>query len=301
MKGFNDLMKKSPLDFMKNIIRKKYPKLADQDFEIKQVMVDCPGCGEGNIPQYQIKRKQDSDFKDVPLGSGESICVKCEDKRLANEAVTAHKRLKAEKEMSQFWIIPPELEKETLATYKPEDAAQAEVFQTAVNYLKDFKGGDQYNILFRGSYGGGKSHLLKGIAEGIKKMTKTDQDGDEVPMTVGFLTLDNLLDIIKGTFGRREGQTEHDILKAVIKLDFLVIDDLGTESGEWAGKKLFEIVNSRLGKATAYSSNYMDLNGPNGLESRYPDNGGKIVSRLRSNTKIVDLITEDMRNKKQRG
>jgi DNA replication protein DnaC len=297
MKPIGDVMKKTSTDFMKTVIRKKYPNLANTEFELDQRLGQCPGCKQTTIPEFWIKRENDDDFRKVPMGSTD-CCVKCEDRQMAKEAVTAHKRLKQEKVTSQFWIVPPELNKEGLATYKPEDPEQIEAMKMAVQYLKDFKSGERYNLFFRGSYGGGKSHLLKGIADAVKGMTKTDPDGDEIPLTVGFFTMDNLLDIVKGTFGRREGQTENEIINHVIGLDFLVIDDLGTESGEWAGKQLFKIINGRIGKPTAFSTNFMDMGE---LSKRFDVNGGKIVSRLHSNTKIIDLITKDMRIEKMRG
>lgn len=217
---------------------------------------------------------------------------------MAREAIEAHKRTKSDRATSQFWIVPPELEHETLMTYKPEDQIQADALEVALKYYKDFNAGDYYNLVFRGTYGGGKSHLLKGIADMIKKMTKKDKNGDMVPYTVGFMEFDKLLAMIKGTWGRREGQTEMEIMKMAVELDFLVIDDLGTESGEWAGKMLFGIINGRLGKPTVYSTNFMNMND---LAERFGVNGGKIISRLHSNTKIVDVITSDMRLKKQRG
>jgi DNA replication protein DnaC len=298
VKPINDVMKKTAGDFAKRMIRKQYPKLTNVEFDVEQVMIECPECGEKEIPSFEIKRESDQHFIPLPVKSDPKPCVKCQDRKLAKEAVEQHKRLKSEKMTSQFWEIPPELQNETLATYKPEDQEQTEALATAVKYYKDFKSGDRYNLLFRGTYGGGKSHLLKGIADMIKKMTRKDQDGDEIPFTVGFLQFETLLGMVKGTWGRREGQTEHDIMKAVIDLDFLVIDDLGTESGEWVGKKMNEIINGRQGKATAYSTNFMDMDE---LAKRFDMNGGKIVSRLHSNTKIVDVITKDMRIEKQRG
>jgi DNA replication protein DnaC len=300
MERFGDVLKKKPNQMMINIIKKKYPKLADVEFEYKQELSACPGCGKDKIPDFFIKRENDTDFQRVPMGEN-LICVQCEDKQLAADAMNQHMIKRQEKITSQFWIIPPELENESLATYQPNDPEQGAAFKLAAKYLKDFQNGEKYNLLFRGSYGGGKSHLLKGIAETMKKTKKKiQQDGREyeVPLTVGFLTAEDLLNMIKGTFGRREGQTEHDILKAIIGLDFLVIDDLGTESGEWAGKKLFDIINGRIGKPTCYTTNFMEMDQ---LAKRYEVNGGKIVSRLHSNTEIFDLLTTDMREQKQRG
>lgn len=295
-KRFGDLMKKSPEEMMKVVIRKQHPALDGVEFEVKQKMTECIECKELKIPEYYVKRDHDDDFKKIPMNPG--TCISCEDKQLAKNAKENHKRAISERATAQFWVVPPELEEATLATYKPIDKKQANALEISVKYLEDFKKGDIHSLFFRGSYGGGKSHLLKGIAEGIRNSKKIDEEGDEIPYTVGFLELEKLLAMIKGTWGRRDGQSEFDIMKAVIDLDFLVIDDLGNESGEWAGKKVFEIVNGRLGKATAISTNFMNMDE---LAKRYDIHGGKIVSRLHSNAKIVELVTDDMRMKKVRG
>lgn len=287
-------MKESANKFAERMIRKKYPNLADVEFELEQRMGPCPGCDRDVIPEFYIKRESDHEFKKVPI-KNENVCIQCEDKQLARNAVANHKRLKREQITNQFWMVPPELDGATLTTYAPADGQQKSAWETAVNYANDFKSGDPYNLMFRGTYGGGKSHLLKGIAEIVRKTTTTDEQGDEIPFTVGFLEFDRLLAMIKGTWGRREGETENDIIQKAIELDFLVIDDLGTESGEWAGKMLFSIVNGRQGKPTAYSTNFMEMGE---LAERFGPNGGKITSRLHSNTKIIDLVTKDMRMEK---
>jgi DNA replication protein DnaC len=294
MKPIGDVMKKTADQFAKRMIQKKFPKLADVEFDLEQRMGPCPGCDRDVIPEFYIKRESDHDFVKVPIESS-GVCVQCEDKQLARNAVANHKRIKREQITKQFWMVPPELDGETLATYKPADDEQTEALETAFTYTKDFKDGEHYNLMIRGTYGGGKSHLLKGIAEIVRNTTTTDEQGDEIPFTVGFLEFDRLLAMIKGTWGRREGETENDIIKKAIELDFLVIDDLGTESGEWAGKMLFSIVNGRQGKPTAYSTNFMDMGE---LAERFGPNGGKITSRLHSNTKIIDLVTKDMRMEK---
>lgn len=296
MKNIGDVFKKDPNEMLKRYIKKQFPKLADVDFDVKQTMDQCPSCEEDNIPIYWIKRETDKEFQEVP--GKIKICLTCETKELSKREMERAKRLVSEKATSRFWVIPPELNSKTLENYKPADTSQIQALKTAGQYLKDFQNKDFYTLFFRGTYGGGKSHLMKAIAEKVKAMTRKDEDGYDVPMTVGFMTMDTLLAMIKGTFGRREGETEHTIVQAIIELDFLVIDDLGTESGEWAGKKLFEIVNGRAGKPTAYTSNFMEWDE---LAKRFDINGGKIVSRIRANANVHDLITEDMRARTQRG
>lgn len=296
MESIKKVMKETSEDFMKKIMMKQFPRLKEKQFEVRSIKKECGQCGEATIPLYEIKIQGESEWREAPIKP--AGCIPCENKKMANEALEKHNQMLSDRITNQFWIVPPELENETLKTYTPEDQQQKQALADAVKYFKDLRDGEIYNLFISGSYGGGKSHLLKGIAQAARKLKKKNERGEEMPYTVGFLELENLLEMIKGTFGRRDGETERDIVKKVVELDFLVIDDLGTESNEWAGKKLFEIINGRLGKPTAYSTNYMDLKE---LADRYKPNGGKIVSRLHNNTKFVELVTEDMRIKKTRG
>lgn len=290
MERFGDLLKKSQYQFARGMLKKQFPALANTEFELDIRNEPCSECGQRDIPEYWIKRINDDEFKKAPVTTP---CPLCEDRKFAKETQIRNEKRRIEKETSEFWMVPEEIKSASIENFIPDDKATAEALAIATQYVKDYENGDRYNILFRGTYGGGKSHLMKGIAERIKHMDK----GDGIPFKVGFLTFESLLSMIKSTWNKKDGNTdEHDIIRKMIDLDLLVLDDIGTESGEWSAKILFQIINGRQGKATGYTTN----NQMDELKNIWGMNGGKIVSRLHQNTKIVDIMTDDKRIQNQR-
>lgn len=297
-------MKATAKAFAEKMIRRQFPKLQDKEFEIRFRSDPCDGCVQGDfldkfhrkysnmIQVIEIKLAGKDRWDRVPLPK--VPCKDCQDEGMAIAAAKAHKRNMIDKVTAPFWMIPPELNGSSFATYSTIDKAQETALETALVYLKNFKNGEHYNLWMRGSYGSGKSHLAYSIASAIKALT--NKDGD--PYKVGFVEMEKIGDMIKGTFRNHEGMSEETIIQRLIDLDILVIDDMGTESGSWIGKKLFSIINGRQGKATIYTTNFMD---DDDLAGRYEENGGKIVSRLYNNTHEIELITRDMRKEKKRG
>ena len=104
--------------------------------------------------------------------------------------------------------------------------------------------------------------------------------------------METVLTMIKKSYDDKTAKSEYQIIQDLIDLDFLVLDDIGTEGGEWAGRRLFEIINGRIGKATAISTNITDWDE---FDKRFDINGGKIRSRLRKKAKEFDIETSDKR------
>ena len=103
--------------------------------------------------------------------------------------------------------------------------------------------------------------------------------------------------MIKSSWDNKDApKSEQEIIQDLIDLDFLVLDDVGSEGGDWPGRKLFEIINGRIGKPTAITTNIMDWATFN---KRFAENGGKIQSRLRNNAKTFDIDTNDKRIKER--
>ncbi|MGO5012795.1 ATP-binding protein [Niallia sp. Sow4_A1] len=143
---------------------------------------------------------------------------------------------------------------------------------------------DRYNLLIQGNPGTGKTHLCVAIARTLK----------EKGFIVGFLTTGQLLSKIKSTYNKASIITEENIFKDLKKLDLLILDDLGAEASggndDWRKSIIFEIVESRSGKPTIYTSNLTDQDLPMVV-------GERVFSRLYDNTKFIDLFTEDYRKK----
>src|SRR5690606_20106411 len=143
------------------------------------------------------------------------------------------------------------------------------------------------NLLFSGPYGVGKSHLAVAI---VKELMKKGH-------SCIFISVPRLFTKIKSTFGRKNGITEDQIMETLAKIDCLVLDDIGAEhieldrDGEgkgWGVSKIFEIIDSRAGKHTIYTTN---LTGEQ-MEKRF---GQRNMSRLMQNTFTHRMDGDDYR------
>jgi DNA replication protein DnaC len=112
-----------------------------------------------------------------------------------------------------------------------------------------------------------------------------------------FISVPKLLSKIRSTYNKRSEYSEDDLLKWLERVECLVLDDVGAEQrktsddGEsWAVSKLFEIIDSRAGKHTIYTTN---LSSGELRRSVGPRN----FSRMMQDTIILKLDGEDYRLK----
>lgn len=110
--------------------------------------------------------------------------------------------------------------------------------------------------------------------------------------SVKFATSLDILDEIRGTYGRRESgseDTESRLLSDLANVKYLVIDDFGTERvTDWVGEKFYQIVNKRYinKKVTFFTSNH-DL--------KTIDYDSRITSRIRERTFVVHFPEQSVR------
>lgn len=208
----------------------------------------CDGCGE------------EVTFFEVPLiggpNKGKPIETKkgckCEDKRLAEETLLAHERAKKKYVLDLFEeksLINAKLKKANLKNYKPTHESQINALNWAVNYCKDFDPQNSNNALFAGSCGLGKSHLAVGVVKYLMLQGHS----------CIFTSVPKLFTKIKASWDKNSEHNEQNLLDALEIVEFLVLDDLGAETASpWQLSKLFEVIDSRQGKPTIYTTNHND-------------------------------------------
>lgn len=194
------------------------------------------------------------------IENDKEFCFYCneiakEDKRHAEEAVSNVKRIETERLKDVFVgqsLINNKLLKANFDNYSPNNESQEKAKRICERYANKFSFGNPQNLMLIGSYGVGKSHLAVSI-------TKVVMD-KKIPCL--FISVPKLLTKIKSSYHKDSDITENQILKAIENIPLLVLDDIGAESDEdkenissWAKSKLFEIVDSRVGKHTIYTTN----------------------------------------------
>lgn len=110
-----------------------------------------------------------------------------------------------------------------------------------------------YGIYIYGDSGTGKTHLTACMVNELVKQQRPTL----------FTNFFEISQIIRGTF-KNSKTSEIDMIDKIANIDFLFLDDLGTEkvtkNGEdnWLQEKIFEILNKRYNnkKPTIFTSNY---------------------------------------------
>lgn len=175
--------------------------------------------------------------------------------------------------------------------YRPTSEEAQVNAEKAVKALKDFLEGAKFNLLLVGNCGAGKTHLAYSIGKELQIKNKE----------VIFITMSELVRKIKSTFNKDSALTEDDIIRRLIEVEFLILDDLGAELGalnsndkatRFINTILFSIFDGRQGKATIVTMNLSSER----IEEAYDE---RIVSRLLGNrVSIVFKETKDFRRRK---
>lgn len=176
-------------------------------------------------------------------------------------------------------------------TTHPEEVTNKD--KAIVGYQR-YKSGEVFNTWLTGMPGVGKSHLAMSILRNLNEYGEKDK-------CCLFISVDEMLRKIRGTFDNKESiYTENYFVDLLSTADFLVLDDLGAETGGTNSNKtatdftlrvLYAIANARQNKATIITSN---LSKPE-LVKMYDS---KLVSRLMKDTYLIKFEeTSDKRIK----
>lgn len=216
----------------------------------------CDGC-QKKIEIYDMQMN-------VGPNKGEWIewkkgCI-CDDIRLAKEAMSNKKQQefkRAKRFFDEHSLINNALRQANFANFEPKNESQDYAKRASQRFVEIFDLDNPKNISFHGTFGIGKSHLAKSIADGIMGMKYQDQYDVERRHTSIFISVPKLLRKIKSTYDRNSEVNEDDIIKVLENVNLLVLDDIGAESStDWVKETLFDVIDSRQGKHTIYTTNY---------------------------------------------
>ncbi|WP_350342436.1 ATP-binding protein [Proteinivorax tanatarense] len=137
-----------------------------------------------------------------------------------------------------------------------------------------------HGLYIYGKTGGGKTYLLGCIANHLL------QKG----ISVNYIVYADLLDRIRQTYGKEEGETEGQILRKITTVPVLLLDDLGMEKNtEFSQKHLGQIIDTRYRNLlpTIVTSNFTLTE----LEERARNDlyGERVIWRCIETSKILEL------------
>ncbi|MCM3761840.1 ATP-binding protein [Alkalihalobacillus oceani] len=228
----------------------------------------------------------------MPFGpmKGETVELtygcRCEDLALAESVLKRRKQLEKERLYTLFdqnSLINADLQQVNFDTYEPKNPSQVQAKNVAEQYATDFSLTTAGNLLFTGTYGLGKSHLAVAV---VKQLLKRGY-------SCLFISVPKLLTTLKATYNKNSDQSEDELLRGLEKTDCLVLDDIGAEhgndqQGSWSIAKVFEVVDSRLGKPTIFTTN---LTGKELMQKV----GARNFSRMMNKTEAITISGEDYR------
>lgn len=197
--------------------------------------------------------------RQLMIENGREFCFRCEEiakedllvKKQSEEMIRNREVNEILRDFKTDSLINEDLKDAEFANYVPATESQEIALQIAKDYVENF---DKKNgLIFAGKTGVGKSHLSVAISKEIIKQK----------YTVLFISIPRLMTAIKSTYRKDSDKSELDILRAIQTVDLLIFDDLGAEredaddqGNKWSKGKIFEISDSRAGKATIFTSNY---------------------------------------------
>jgi len=223
------------------------------------------------------------------LIEGKEICPQCfldsETEQLTQQIIS---KLEEEEKLTSFNTLKRKsiLQDQTLLeanfkSFRTETTEQQEDLKAVVEATKKIQEGLKCNLWLYGSTGVGKSHLAMSI---LKALNQSKEH------TCLFVDVDEMLRKIKHSFNDRETRfTEEYFVELLTEVDFLVMDDLGAETGnietlkqatDWTSKILRAIINGRQDKVTIFTTNLSST----ALRKIYDE---KLVSRMLRNFKTI--------------
>jgi len=201
---------------------------------------------------------------------------------------------------TQGWLesksiyLDKSLSKATFDSYLTDDQETAKNKATAQELAKQYADGADFNTIFSGKPGTGKSHLAM-------SMLKEVNDTSDPHRRCLFVSIDELMRKIRSSFSIDDSPyTEEAMTDLLIKPDLLVIDDLGAETGSIASGKLatdfttrvlYAIVNGRMTKPTIFTTNLSSRD-----MSKIYD--AKLISRMFRDTKNHIIVFKETTDKR---
>lgn len=227
--------------------------------------------------EYECQKCKDTGF----IGSEECSCFKQKITKEYYKMSNLDKLLKKQNFQTFDFNIFSDT---TIEEYKTSPRKNIEeIVNASRKFIRKFEDEDEYNLLFYGTTGLGKTFMINCIAKELL----------DLGYTVIYQTAHKLMDLVE----EYKFEKTDSILEAkkrynyLLEADLLIIDDLGTEvANAFTTSEIFNIINSRnLGNKKMLISTNLT---PGEISKIYTD---RVYSRILDRFDIYKFIGDDLR------
>lgn len=186
--------------------------------------------------------------------------------------------------------IPKRYQHCSLDNVRPYNDSLREAVAKARSFVEGYPGRVDRGLLLLGHAGVGKTHIAVGVLHAVAQKTGIQSL---------FYDTRNLLTIIRSSYDPVVRTSSMNILRPVMEVPFLVLDDLGAERPtDWVEETMNLIVNTRYNerRMTLFTSNFADvpdIEDPNSLLCRI---GFRMRSRLQEMCSTIEIDAADFRD-----
>lgn len=221
--------------------------------------------------------------------NGKAVCPRCElekeTERLKEAEQNRFDELEKQRTYNTLYrqslISDETLLTATLENYTVSCEEERVNKEIVLECLKRYKDGQTFNVVFQGNPGAGKSHLAYSM------LNHLNQTGNHMCL---YIAIEDMLRKIRDSFSNKDSKyTEGYFVELLSKVDYLVLDDLGAETGaidtdktasDFVQRILYAVTSARQNKCTIYTMNLTSKT----LLKMYDS---KLVSRLFRNPKYI--------------
>jgi len=184
--------------------------------------------------------------------------------------------------------IPKRYQHCDLESYLPNDPTQKKAKADVIRFIEKYPLID-VGLLFLGTCGVGKTHLAVSL---LKQIILEKGDCGL------FYDFRDLFREIQGSWNSVSQTSELEVLRPVLSVDVLVLDELGANKPtDWVRDTIAHIINCRYNdkKLTIFTSNYPDATIQPGEETLTDRIGARMRSRLYEMCKVIEIRGKDFR------